>query len=163
LCFSEFTEAHASTGSTCQCCRFAAHSLYCCPDPSWKGQSQSKLIKSLLTQQCNLLHCHRYSSLNGCILLLLLFFGHKCLARFFGQSGLSYAHPPRSASPGAFTHGTPSQQAHAVSSVQTNTVLLIACMYVYTLLFKSLEFFIQQGCIKLIISELLHCSKRFLF
>uniref|UniRef100_A0A671L9D7 G protein pathway suppressor 2-like n=1 Tax=Sinocyclocheilus anshuiensis TaxID=1608454 RepID=A0A671L9D7_9TELE len=38
---------------------------------------------------------------------------------FFGQSGLPYAHPPRPASPGAFTHGTSSQQAHAVSSGQT--------------------------------------------
>ncbi|CAM4543695.1 hypothetical protein PO909_026238 [Leuciscus waleckii] len=32
-----------------------------------------------------------------------------------GKSGLSYAHPPRAASPGAFTHGTPSQQAHAAT------------------------------------------------
>uniref|UniRef100_A0A8C1BMJ8 G protein pathway suppressor 2 n=1 Tax=Cyprinus carpio carpio TaxID=630221 RepID=A0A8C1BMJ8_CYPCA len=31
-----------------------------------------------------------------------------------GKSGLSYVHPPRPTSPGAFTHGTPSQQAHAV-------------------------------------------------
>ncbi|XP_026112542.1 G protein pathway suppressor 2-like isoform X1 [Carassius auratus] len=32
-----------------------------------------------------------------------------------GKSGLPYAHPPRPASPGAFTHGTPSQQAHAAT------------------------------------------------
>uniref|UniRef100_A0A672QE37 G protein pathway suppressor 2-like n=1 Tax=Sinocyclocheilus grahami TaxID=75366 RepID=A0A672QE37_SINGR len=57
--------------------------------------------------------------------------GIDVLLFFFGQSGLPYAHPPRPASPGAFTHGTPSQQAHAVSSVQTkNTVLFIACMYI---------------------------------
>ncbi|XP_016147209.1 G protein pathway suppressor 2-like [Sinocyclocheilus grahami] len=32
-----------------------------------------------------------------------------------GKSGLPYAHPPRPASPGAFTHGTSSQQAHAAT------------------------------------------------
>ncbi|XP_069042684.1 G protein pathway suppressor 2 isoform X1 [Lepisosteus oculatus] len=33
-----------------------------------------------------------------------------------GKSGLSYPHPPRPASPGSFSHGTPPQQAHARSS-----------------------------------------------
>ncbi|XP_028839734.1 G protein pathway suppressor 2 isoform X3 [Denticeps clupeoides] len=31
------------------------------------------------------------------------------------KSGLPYAHPPRPASPGAFTHGTPPQSAHGAS------------------------------------------------
>ncbi|XP_038873039.1 G protein pathway suppressor 2-like isoform X4 [Salvelinus namaycush] len=31
---------------------------------------------------------------------------------FTDSSGLPYAHPPRPASPGSFTHGTPPQQAH---------------------------------------------------
>ncbi|XP_069042686.1 G protein pathway suppressor 2 isoform X3 [Lepisosteus oculatus] len=35
---------------------------------------------------------------------------------FTDSSGLSYPHPPRPASPGSFSHGTPPQQAHARSS-----------------------------------------------
>ncbi|XP_057217120.1 G protein pathway suppressor 2 isoform X1 [Triplophysa rosa] len=37
-----------------------------------------------------------------------------------GKSGLPYAHPPRPASPGALTHSTPTQQAHAATFQSTS-------------------------------------------